>query len=187
MHDRGEYKTGWQLEAEFQRQKERQKEREMLGKVGEDSDEEREKDKFRIRGADEDLPFACHLCRGPFSEPGLTLCGHYFCSDCASTRFREKNSRCPICEKQTYGVLNAAPKLRNKAKQVGGFEKLFETGAAAEAKANADSDDDDDDDDAKKAPAKPAARNGDGPAKTLAPARPTGNWNPVDFKSLAGQ
>ena len=41
MHDRGDYKTGWQLEAEFQRQKERERERKMLGKLdGEDSEEE---------------------------------------------------------------------------------------------------------------------------------------------------
>ncbi|KAJ1457352.1 hypothetical protein M885DRAFT_563037 [Pelagophyceae sp. CCMP2097] len=66
MHDRGQYKTGWQLEQEFKFTKERQKEREMAGKMGDDSDEEREKDKYTIRGGnDDDLPFACHLCRGP--------------------------------------------------------------------------------------------------------------------------
>ncbi|KAK7247966.1 snoRNA splicing protein [Aureococcus anophagefferens] len=49
--DAGDYKTGWQLEAEYQRQKERDKEREMLGKLGEpDSDDEREANKFAWRG-----------------------------------------------------------------------------------------------------------------------------------------
>mmetsp|Transcript_7024 Transcript_7024/g.20636 ORF Transcript_7024/g.20636 Transcript_7024/m.20636 type:complete len:367 (-) Transcript_7024:25-1125(-) len=129
MHDRGDYKTGWQLEAEFQRQKERQKEREMMGKLdGPDSDEERERDKYRVKPGEEDLPFACHFCRGPFTEPMMTTCGHYFNADCASKHFREKGTRCPICEKQTYGILNAAPKLRAKAKKMGGFEKMFEDG-----------------------------------------------------------
>lgn len=128
MHDRGDYKTGWQLEAEYQKQKERQKEREMLGKVGEDSDEERERDKFKIRDGEDELPFACHLCRGPFSDPMRTTCGHYFCAECASSHFRAKSTRCPLCEKQTYGMLSAAPKLKAKAKAVGGFDKFFELG-----------------------------------------------------------
>ncbi|KAH8065266.1 hypothetical protein JL720_12871 [Aureococcus anophagefferens] len=105
------------LEAEYQRQKERDKEREMLGKLGEpDSDDEREANKFRVGAGAEELPFACHLCRGPFKDPMMTTCGHYYCASCASSHFREKNTRCPICEKQTYGMLNAAPKLRAKAK-----------------------------------------------------------------------
>ncbi|KAJ1457353.1 hypothetical protein M885DRAFT_563038 [Pelagophyceae sp. CCMP2097] len=53
-----------------------------------------------------------------------TQCGHYFCSKCANKRFRT-NTRCPVCDKQTSGVLNAAPKLAAKAKLVGGYEALL--------------------------------------------------------------
>lgn len=122
-----------QLEAEYRRQKEREKEREMLGKMGEDSDEEREREKYRVAlGTNDDVPFACHLCRGPFKEPMQTLCQHYFCSSCAQQHFRDVGQRCPICNKQTYGVLNAAPKLKAKAAAVGGFEQLFMTGAVVD-------------------------------------------------------
>lgn len=131
LHDRGDFKTGWQMEAEYKQQKQREKEREMLGKLGgEDSDEERERNKFRIEDdGDDGIPFACHLCRGPFKDPMQTLCGHYFCASCAQAHFRDRKgqSLCPVCAKQTHGVLNPAPKLRTKAKSAGGFDKLFES------------------------------------------------------------
>jgi len=186
MHDRGDYKTGWQLEAEFQRQKERQKEREMMGKLdGPDSDEERERDKFKIGKNDDDLPFACHLSRGPFEDPMLTACGHYFNANWISRHFREKNTRCPICEKQTYGMLNAAPKLRAKAKAVGGFQKLFELALAVP-----------DDDDGGGAPTEEYAGYRGGEAYGAPVAQPgaqkpterdhsaTGFWQSVDPRNL---
>lgn len=130
MHDRGDYKTGWQLEAEYRRQKERDKEREMLGRLGEDDDD---KDRYRVRAVD-DMPFACHLCRGPFKDPMQTTCGHVFCADCAARHFRQGNTKCPVCDKPTDGVLNAAPaKLRAMAKAAGGYEALFHQRAAGAA------------------------------------------------------
>ena len=127
MHDRGEFKTGWQLEAEFQRQKAKNKEKEMLGKLGDDDSDDDER--FQIQqGAANDLPFACHLCRGPFRAPVETFCKHYFCMNCIQGRFTaDSNTRCPICQKQTSGVLNKPTKLLAKAKQLeGGFQELFE-------------------------------------------------------------
>jgi hypothetical protein len=105
----------------------------MAGKLrDDDSDEEKEREKFKIRGSDEVLPFGCHICRGPFKDPMKTTCEHYFCMDCASKRFREKKTRCPVCEKQTYGVLNAAPRLNAKMKIFGTFQKYFESSLVAE-------------------------------------------------------
>ena len=120
MHDRGDYKTGWQLEAEYQRQKERDKEREMLGKLGEpDSDDEREANRFRVGAGAEELPFACHLCRGPFRDPIVTPCQHYFCANCALSRHRAGESSCAICGKQTSGLFNQATKLNAHARRSG--------------------------------------------------------------------
>ena len=176
MHDRGDYKTGWQLEAEFQRQKERERERKMLGKLdGEDSEEERERDKFRIKDGGDELPFACHICRGPFNDPMVTQCGHYFCANCASDHFRSRNTRCPICEKQTYGMLSAAPKLRAKAKAVGGFEKFFELGLKVP-----DGDDDDDKGGGEAYGARVAQPGAQRPEKREA----TGYWQSVDPRNL---
>lgn len=58
LHDRGDYLAGWQMD-----------------KVDPNSgqpvvDEEDE---------EEEVPFACLLCRQPFTDPIITKCGHYFC------------------------------------------------------------------------------------------------------------
>ena len=182
MHDRGDYKTGWQLEAEYQRQKERDKEREMLGKLGEpDSDDEREANRFRVGAGAEELPFACHLCRGPFKDPMMTTCGHYYCASCASAHFREKNTRCPICEKQTYGMLNAAPKLRAKAKVAGGFDALFQKSLVVD-------DEEEDVDDYKGAGDYGAPDQAPGAARPTPESRraqlPAGSWQSVDPRNL---
>lgn len=54
----------------------------------------------------EDLPFACLICREPFGkEPVVTLCGHYFDSKCAIKRYG-KTAKCFACGKPTNGVFN---------------------------------------------------------------------------------
>ena len=71
-------------------------------------------------GLDTDgLPFACFICRGPFINPVVTLCNHYFCAQCAINTSRT-NSKCQACGKETSGVFNAARKLIKKLKQIQG-------------------------------------------------------------------
>ena len=70
--------TGWQMEREWDEEQKARKERLARGEVdiedgegsGEDSD-------------DEELPFACFICREPFTDPVVTQCKHYFCEHCA--------------------------------------------------------------------------------------------------------
>jgi len=62
---------------------------------------------------EDDLPFACAICRGDFVEPVRTRCGHYFCEKCAMTRAR-KTTKCAICDDNTNGIFNSAPKLAAK-------------------------------------------------------------------------
>ena len=88
----------------------------------------------------EELPFACFLCRSDFVNPIITLCGHYYCSNCilayvkgqgdsssksdankegskSGTKDKSSggsNSKCPICDKQMYGVFNRGTKLIKK-------------------------------------------------------------------------
>jgi RING finger protein 113A len=57
MHDRGDYLAGWQLDKLDM----------GAGAGGPVEDEE------------EEVPFACLICRKPFTEPVVTKCGHYFC------------------------------------------------------------------------------------------------------------
>ncbi|KAH9858893.1 hypothetical protein C2E23DRAFT_880309 [Lenzites betulinus] len=97
LHDRGTYLQGWQLDklaANPQKQAE---------DSGTDSD-------------DEDIPFACILCRKPYTDPVVTRCEHYFCSACAIKRFG-KTPKCAACGAPTGGIFNRADKVIAKLKK----------------------------------------------------------------------
>lgn len=64
-------------------------------------------------GSEEDVPFACLICRKNFTSPVVTRCGHYFCSDCAIKRFA-KTPKCIACGAQTGGIFNRADKILAK-------------------------------------------------------------------------
>ena len=75
---------------------------------------------------DEDIPFACLICRKPYTDPVVTRCGHYFCSACAIKRFA-KTPKCAACGAPTGGIFNRADKVIAKLK------KAKESGADADA------------------------------------------------------
>lgn len=58
LHDRGDYLAGWQLD----------KIDPSSGQPVVDEEDE-----------EEEVPFACLICRQPFTDPVITKCGHYFC------------------------------------------------------------------------------------------------------------
>lgn len=134
LHDRGDRKSGWQLDMEWEeKRKKRQEEKEQeLTKFLKSASEGGvcvavEDDEKRAGGGGGDgLPFACHLCREAFKEPIVTNCGHYFCEACILKEVREQKSQggtanpCPICNKDTGGVFNYPTKLENKKKKVVG-------------------------------------------------------------------
>ncbi|CAH2056513.1 unnamed protein product, partial [Iphiclides podalirius] len=116
LHDRSDYKHGWQLERE---------EAEgggNRGAGGGDSD-------YEIH-SDEELPFKCFICRESFTDPVVTKCKHYFCEKCALQNYK-KSTRCYICNTQTSGMFNPAKELEAKLK-------------SREAMADSDTDDDGD-------------------------------------------
>ena len=95
LHDRSDYLAGWQLDV-----LPNSNARDIPlsdPENGEDDDEE-------------DIPFACLICRQPFTDPVVTTCGHYFCSACAIKRY-SKNPKCFACGAQTNGLFNSAAKL----------------------------------------------------------------------------
>jgi RING finger protein 113A len=102
LHDRGDYKSGWQLEKEWDASQER--ERKML--LGQEVEAE---ENYEIGKADE-FPFACFICRGDFVDPVVTKCNHYFCQKCALKNFA-KSSKCYVCKEATQGIFNTADKL----------------------------------------------------------------------------
>ena len=78
LHDRGDYKPGWQIEKEWEEAEKVRKRNKAMGV--EDDDDEADKDSDEDENA---LPFACFICREPFLDPVVTKCKHYFCEHCA--------------------------------------------------------------------------------------------------------
>ncbi|KAK8397637.1 hypothetical protein O3P69_004431 [Scylla paramamosain] len=97
LHDRTDYKLGWQLEMES-------------SKAGDDSDEN-----WEIPSDDEHLPFKCFICRQSFEDPIVTKCKHYFCEKCALDNFK-KTRRCFVCSEDTGGIFSPATELRTRLK-----------------------------------------------------------------------
>jgi hypothetical protein len=82
--------------------------------------EEDDEDKYAINSDEDDLPFACFICREPFTNPVVTMCGHYFCGNCAFDACKANGNKCPVCNKQTFGVFNKATKIVKKMAQMKG-------------------------------------------------------------------
>jgi RING finger protein 113A len=136
LHDRSDYKSGWQIELDWaaQQKKKAAKLAARLaagrsadsesssdeveegkaagkggqGKKGKGDGKEEAKKKTKGEGDEEELPFACYICRKPFTSPIQTQCGHYFCEPCAVSRHRS-NPLCAVCGKGTMGIFNSAP------------------------------------------------------------------------------
>lgn len=98
LHDRSDYKHGWQLEQEWKK-----------GEYQEEDDE-----KYLIKDSDDDedddgsCKNRCEICQDTFKSPVITKCKHIFCADCAE---KECNVKCFICDKPTSGIFKNASKL----------------------------------------------------------------------------
>lgn len=101
VHDRGDYKSGWEIDKEW--------EAKQRGEEEEDYEIHSDED-------DEELPFACFICRNEFVDPVVTKCGHYFCENCALKQERKKK-RCFICNEPTGGIFNQPHALIAKLKE----------------------------------------------------------------------
>ncbi|KAJ2846950.1 RNA-splicing factor [Coemansia brasiliensis] len=108
LHDRGTYKTGWQLEKEFEESQQGiKRDNPRLWQIPNSDDEDDARSK---KASGENLPFACLICRKPFSNPVVTKCQHYFCEACALARYR-KSPKCFACGAPTGGVFKKAKNL----------------------------------------------------------------------------
>jgi len=99
LHDRGTYLAGWQIDRLAEKAA-----NQAPGNDETDSDEE------------EDIPWACFICRKPYTDPVVTRCSHYFCSACAIKRFA-KTPKCVACGQPTGGMFNRADKVIAKMKE----------------------------------------------------------------------
>ena len=128
LHAREDYKQGWALDREW----------EIVGPGGKGAAGGEKKKKSAaaaaaaggvkngtggarggadVGGGNEDeeaqlekIPFACVICKGPYKDPVVTRCGHYFCEACALGRYKRDPS-CAVCGSGTGGVFNGARKL----------------------------------------------------------------------------
>ncbi|KAH0546869.1 hypothetical protein KQX54_015681 [Cotesia glomerata] len=102
LHDRSDYKLGWQLE------------RDAINGAGGNSGDEDDK-KYEIDSDEDNLPFKCFICRNTFVDPIVTKCKHYFCEKCALEQYK-KTTRCFVCNTQTNGVFNPAKEIIARVK-----------------------------------------------------------------------
>jgi len=91
MHDRGDYKSGWELERDWNEEQKKLKEEKERGAAQQEEEEE----------DDEGIPFACFVCRKGFTDPVKTKCGHYFCERCALKKCKKE---CAVCSQKTGGA-----------------------------------------------------------------------------------
>lgn len=106
LHAREDYKQGWQIDKEWEKNGNGQ--RPVPGKG---SLKEKSKDEDSIL---KDIPFACIICKGPYKSPVVTKCGHYFCQSCALARHKTKGGKsCAACKADTGGTFSVARKLND--------------------------------------------------------------------------
>lgn len=144
LHDRGETKSGWEMEREYEDKKKKElnkkaKEMEIFmnsmmngsgggGEIGEKTTDPFDSNDDTI---DDGIPYACFLCRKSFTNPIITSCGHYFDEGCLLARLRGSSTTvessaavattaCPICNKDTHGVMNYPTKLFAKKRRLVG-------------------------------------------------------------------
>ena len=103
LHDRTDYKLGWQLEMEANKK---------TSRFADDSDEEN----YEIPSDEEHLPFKCLFCRESFVDPVVTKCKHYFCEKCALGHFKTSR-KCYVCGENTLGIFQPASALTVRLSQ----------------------------------------------------------------------
>ncbi|XP_029671406.1 E3 ubiquitin-protein ligase RNF113A [Formica exsecta] len=102
LHDRSDYKLGWQLERGA-----------ATGECDNSGDEDDKK--YEIESDEDNLPFKCFICRNSFTDPVVTKCKHYFCEKCALEQYK-KSTRCYVCNTQTNGTFNPAKEINARTK-----------------------------------------------------------------------
>jgi RING finger protein 113A len=112
LHDRGDYKTGWQLEREYDDQQ-KTKQSKKLKKRNEEDDDDKGEYYVGSDSEDDGLPFVCLKCKESFVNPVSTKCKHYFCENCAIQHYK-KDKRCFVCKEPTEGVFKVATEIVKK-------------------------------------------------------------------------
>lgn len=125
LHDRSDYKAGWELDkdwdAEQRRKQERRRRRLQAGQditVGDVSDSTDSED---LEDFEDDLEYGeisekCEICDEEYTQPVRTMCNHVFCEACALSSY-STDKNCFKCAKPLNGVFNDGYSLLKKAKE----------------------------------------------------------------------
>lgn len=112
LHAREDYKQGWELDRDWEvGTKGKKLAGQAVASANRSAATGVDDDDGDDEAALENIPFACIICKKPYKNPIVTKCGHYFCEDCALSRYR-KNPSCAACGAGTSGVFNGAKGLK---------------------------------------------------------------------------
>lgn len=104
LHDRSDYKTGWELEHDWDAQ-ERQREKERLESIARRIAEQKGE---YVHEEVTNESQKCGLCNKAWkdclSDACVTTCGHYFCESCFLAKCWVT---CSQCGKATHGIFNS--------------------------------------------------------------------------------
>ncbi|KAM9962504.1 hypothetical protein ACTFIR_005412 [Dictyostelium discoideum] len=103
LHDRSDYKSGWQIDKEYE-EEQKQKRLNNINGIKNNNDNNKNNDDDK-----QQFPFACFICKKQYVDPVQTKCKHFFCEDCALTHNR-KNKKCALCGEPTLGTFITPPK-----------------------------------------------------------------------------
>lgn len=107
LHDRGDYKAGWELDAEWEAEQQRK-----LDEASRLADIEDDIVKVEKEETSKE-PTSCGICDRDFTPPIVqTNCGHRFCETCALSHARI-SKRCKLCDAMINGQFKF---VKNKAK-----------------------------------------------------------------------
>ena len=120
VHDRGDYKLGWELERDWQKMqkiKHKKKLEKMKKKIenGENvnlsSISSSSSCNSDCENNNEKISSICKICNMEMKEPVSVSCGHIFCEKCIIGKFKENKKKCIICNKVLNGIFNNANKI----------------------------------------------------------------------------
>lgn len=128
LHDRSDYKQGYELEREWEAKQKKIEEakrkrwEKRMAKRAELGDGRPQGDSSpsESESSDDDVPKECPACDQAWenctSVPITTVCGHYFCEDCAMSNFA-RSTLCMTCNANTNGIFNSCDALEAKLKK----------------------------------------------------------------------
>ncbi|KAI9179208.1 RNA-splicing factor [Blastocladiella emersonii ATCC 22665] len=116
LHDRGDYKAGWEIDKEWDANQRARKAAEKAALAAAEDAALGEAVVEEAVDKDAELPFACFICRKDFVNPIETKCGHFFCEKCAIDHHRT-SPKCAACKQPTQGIFSPAKTLLQRLKQ----------------------------------------------------------------------